>query len=365
MKLVITGGGTGGHVYPALEVALEARAKNHDVLYIGSLWGQEASACEKNKVNFIGLDSRSLGSLWKLAGLRSLLLFFRATIRARKILGDFSADLVFSTGGYSAAPILYAASKLGTNVVLLEQNTIAGRTHRYASRFAKRICIVFEETRTEFPNKCVRTGLPLRKTLVTKSKLERPVTNGKFFTLCMGGSQGASAINEAVLTMTLRADSQKTEWLHVCGPARFESCALAAQRFCSLGNYRLKAFLEGEELAEALLNTDLAISRAGAGTISEFALFGIPAIYVPYPYAYANHQRENALAIEKLGGGTIISQSELTPERLESAWTGWMQDDIRRKQAAKVLKEWSIPNATERVMKIIEDVADENTNRNR
>ncbi|HWP31233.1 MAG TPA: undecaprenyldiphospho-muramoylpentapeptide beta-N-acetylglucosaminyltransferase [Fimbriimonadales bacterium] len=365
MKLVVTGGGTGGHVYPALEVALEARANKHDVLYIGSIRGQESNACSKSDIEFIGLNARSLGSLWKPSGWRSLILFLRATYRARKILTDFSTDLVFSTGGYSAAPVLYAASKVGTKIVLHEQNTIPGRTHRYAARFAKYVCIVFEETRNAFPDKTVRTGLPLRKTLLLKAKAEKPSASQKFFTLCMGGSQGASVINEAVLTIVLRADPEKTEWLHVCGPALFESCAKAARRLCMPENYRLKAFLEGNELAEVLFRADLAISRAGAGAISEFALFGIPAIYIPYPYAYANHQMENAKAIEKIGGGTVIPQRELIPERLESVWKEWMSDSSRRKQASINLKEWSIPDATQRVMKIIEEVVNENAGRNR
>lgn len=364
MKLVVTGGGTGGHVYPALEVALEARARQHDVLYIGSLRGQEASACRKNDFEFIGLNARSLGSLWRPSGWRSLILFLRATSQARKILTDFSTDLVFSTGGYSAAPVLYAASKVGVEIVLHEQNTIPGRTHRYAARFAKCICIVFEEARNAFPDKTVRTGLPLRKTLVEKSRAEKTSASRKFFTLCIGGSQGAAVINEAVLTIVLRADPEKTEWLHVCGPALLESCAKTSRRLCMPENYRLKAFLEGNELAEVLFHTDLAISRAGAGAISEFALFGIPAIYIPYPYDYANHQMENAKAIEKIGGGTVIPQRELIPQRLESEWREWMQDVSQRKQASKNLKEWSIPDATERVMKIIEEVVNENTGRN-
>jgi len=346
-------------------VALEARAKKHDVLYVGSLRGQEVSACGKKGIPFVGLDSRSLGSFWRLSGLRSLLLFLRATSRARKILTDFSSDLVFSTGGYSAAPVLHAASKLGTKIVLHEQNTIPGRTHRFASRFAKRICIVFEETHKAFADKTIRTGLPLRKTLVLKSKDEKPPASPKFFTLCIGGSQGATVINEAVLTIVLRADVEKTEWLHVCGPAFFELCVNASRRLCLPENYRLKAFLEEDELAEVLFGTDLGISRAGAGIISEFALFGIPAIYIPYPYAYANHQMENALAIEAIGGGTVISQGELIPERLESIWKDWMLDASRREQASKKLKEWSIPDATKRVMKIIEEVVDENASRDK
>lgn len=354
MRLIVTGGGTGGHVYPALEVAKAFSSAGADVTYFGSLRGIEREACQKANVPFVGLQSAPLGKPWTPSGLAGYLRLAQSIAKARSAFASNRPDCVFSTGGYAAGPSLQAARSLGIPVVLHEQNATPGRTHRIAAKFAKRVCGVFEEAAEHFPSKYIRTGMPLREELIEASKSR--ASHPEFQTLCIGGSQGASALNEAVMSLALRV-GERYRWLHVSGPKLYETTAKAAERLSAPSGYRVVPFLDAPAMARALSTSALAIARSGAGVVSELALFGIPAIFVPYPLAHADHQTHNAAAIVKIGGASLLAQRDLTPERLEAEWSAWARDEGRRMTAASSLRNWSIPDATARVRRIIEEVA--------
>ena len=356
MRLVVTGGGTGGHVYPALEVAKLAISEGNDVSYFGSLRGIEGNACRTASIEFKGYRSAPISRFWTPAGIRGALTILRSSAVARKDLANFKPDVLFSTGGYAASPVLTAAKYLGIPIVIHEQNSVPGRTNRIAAGSASRICIVFEKAREYFPDKVVHTGMPLRQLLIDAASHET-AKNG-FLTLCYGGSQGSAALNEAVLTIASRVSGRDLHWLHISGPKLFESVAKTMERICPPAGFSLKAYLPAEELSDAYQATSLAIVRAGCGTICELALFGIPGIYVPLPHAHANHQFHNARAIEKIAGGSTLPQSELTPERLESEWRAWHDDEERRAKASSALRAWSVPDATQKVLSVVKEVAD-------
>ncbi|MCH8273203.1 MAG: undecaprenyldiphospho-muramoylpentapeptide beta-N-acetylglucosaminyltransferase [Armatimonadetes bacterium] len=364
MRLIVTGGGTGGHVYPALEIARLARADGHDVRYLGSIRGQEGQACRDAGIEFVGFRVGPLRSLWTPAGLKDAWRTVRATGAARRELAGWGADKVFSTGGFGSGPALLAARSLRIPVVLLEQNTIPGRTHRIAGRYAETVCLVFEEAAENFQGRTVRTGMPLRAPLLRRaSEAAHSRRDAGVFTLCFGGSQGAAALNEAVLTVALRVGAAGNRWLQVSGPKLYDSTVKAAERLCRASTHEIRPFLDAGQMAEALARTDVAVARAGAGTISELALFGVPAIFVPYPYAHAGHQYHNARVIEKLGAATIIRQSELTPEKLEAVWREWTEDETRRSVAANALRRWSAPDAGKRIMETLNGIPDADKSR--
>lgn len=359
MRIVVTGGGTGGHVYPALEVAKLAQGRNHEVRYLGSTRGQEAAECRASGLPFTGFSSVPLRRLWTPRGLRAVYQTVRALAAARRDLSDRRPDVVFSTGGFSAGPVLTAAKLLGIPIIIHEQNAVPGRTHRLAGRFAKVACLVFEEASESFPCRSIRTGMPLRSGLVERAlrlreRVESRNGDGPFVTLSLGGSQGALAINEAVLTMALHVGNGAFRWVQVTGPRLYEEAAKTAERLCVSSFYEIHPFLEEPEMAEALASADLAISRSGAGAIAELALFGVPCVLVPYPHAHADHQYHNAKAIEKIGGATVIRQSALSPERLEEAWRLWAKDPERRMMARTALQAWSVHDAASKVLSVIE-----------
>lgn len=360
MRLIVTGGGTGGHVYPALEVARYAMSQGCEVAYFGSVRGIESRAAQKAGISFQGFRSSPLTRPWSPTGLRSLLGILRSSSQAKVAMRHWQPNAVFSTGGYAAAPVLNAARSLGIPIVIHEQNSVPGRTNRLASRFAKAVCVVFEETCHHFPENALVTGMPMRRELLEAaagSPVHATGARNRFFTLALGGSQGSTALNEAVLTLATHVGTDAEEWLQVCGPSQFESCARALQRIAPPPHFRQKPFLEVDDLVDAYGRADLAITRAGTGVLCELALFGIPGIFIPYPYAHADHQRHNAEIISKLGGGTVLLQSELTPERLTKAWRAWRQDEQKRRNASDALRDWVIRDATVRIWNIIKEVA--------
>ncbi len=355
MRLIVTGGGTGGHVLPALEVALLAREAGHDVQYFGSVRGQESRACARAAMPFRGIESRPLRRLYTFQGLSSAIVLLRAVGAARTLLNEIRPDVLFSTGGYSASPFLTASRMLGITVVIHEQNSVPGRTHKIAAKHAAKKCIVFEEAALRLGEGCVRTGMPIRKEIVKAAQQPKPDSKEGFLTFALGGSQGAAALNEVVMSAALRINGQSNRWLHVSGEKQYESMAKSADRLGAFPGYRIRPYLQAGEMADALASADLAVARSGAGVLAELALFGIPSILIPYPFAYANHQYHNAKLFENMGAAEIIEQRLLTPEKLETAWREWHANEDRRAAASQKLKEWAIADAAERVLQQIEE----------
>ncbi|MCW5947517.1 MAG: undecaprenyldiphospho-muramoylpentapeptide beta-N-acetylglucosaminyltransferase [Fimbriimonadales bacterium] len=356
MRLVVTGGGTGGHVYPALEVAAVAKDAGAEVRFIGSNRGIEGKECASRSIEFDGLGTMPIAKLTTLRGMQSAVAMLKAIPQARKLLNANKPEVVFSTGGYAAGPVVSAAKSQRIPIVIHEQNTIPGRTHRVAGRFARRVCYVFDETREWFACPSVRTGMPLRRELcqLAVKHHEKVELN----TLIFGGSQGAAAINKAVLDLVM-LHGEMGSWTHVTGPSLFDETVRAFEERGVKANYRSVAYLSGEEMAQALAAASIAICRAGAGTLCELALFGIPAVLIPYPYAQGDHQYHNAKAIEKVGGARVMRQSEMTPEKLSEYWLLWARDASMREAASESLLSWSIADAADRVWSTLLEVANE------
>jgi UDP-N-acetylglucosamine--N-acetylmuramyl-(pentapeptide) pyrophosphoryl-undecaprenol N-acetylglucosamine transferase len=355
MRIVVTGGGTGGHVYPALEVAKLAAVEGHDVRYFGSFRGIEQGACRAAGIDFTGFEVAPMPRLFSPTGLRAAIGVLKSASMVRSLFSKQRPDVVFATGGYAAGPVLAALRGTDIPLVLHEQNTIPGRTIRTFARIAKKVCIVFEESSRFFGPKAVVTGMPVRKELVEAA--ERQVSSGsEVSTLVYGGSQGSAALNEAAITVAAREGKDKS-WLLITGPSHFERITKAMDRSVAPERLVIKAFLSASEISEAYASTSIAIVRSGCGTISELALFGIPAVFVPYPFAFAEHQLHNARAIEAIGGGSVLEQSKLSPQTLETHWSAWLDAD-KRAEASKRLRRWSKPNATRDTFEVVKGVLD-------
>jgi len=354
LRLVVTGGGTGGHVFPALEVARYGVEQGAEVCYFGSLRGIESRECKKAGIPFKGFRSAPLQRPFSPSGIRSAFGMLRSSAGARKALKEFAPSVIFSTGGYAAAPILAAARTLKIPFLLHEQNTVPGRTNVVLSKFSRVACLVFEQAARHFECPTEVTGMPMRRELVEAAGREE---GDRFLTVALGGSQGSAALNEAFLTLAMQVGTDHEEWLQVTGPSNFETCARALARVAQPTNFRQTPFLDVHELASVLRRADLAVSRAGTGMLCELALFGVPSILVPYPHAFANHQYENARVIEAIGGAILLTQDRLTPENLAEAWRTWRQDAQRNAEARKALQKWVIRDATERIWRIIESNA--------
>ncbi len=372
MKVAITGGGTGGHVYPALEVARALRAEGFETPYLGSLRGQEGAACRKEDVPFYGFASEPLYSIRTLKGLRTLARLLRASGEARKVLARVRPDAVFSTGGYSSAPVVRAARSLNVPYVLFEANSVPGRSIRLFMPQAVTLATAFHATEkvfgpegfegARFPGvpglPLVRTGMPIRQALREAAyAAEAPRREGPPRVLVVGGSQGSEFLNrhvpEAVASQGLLG-----EWLHVTGP-RHETATRLRHAELGLGDhYVLRPFLQAEELARAYLDADLIVARSG-GSLADFALFRRPSVLIPLRGSADDHQRFNALEFERMGAAETLGEAEFTSEKFAETVRRWLEDAAARGRAAEALASWDRPDATERIRDLVIQAASE------
>lgn len=361
MRLVVTGGGTGGHVYPALEVARYAREHGDEIVYLGSLRGQEGAASQREGFEFHGFRAEPLYSLKTPRGWKSGLILLRAVGIAKKLLRQAKPDVVFSTGGFSAAPVISGARSLKIPYVLFEANSIPGRTHRMFAPQASAFASVFHKTAERMSSIAVtRTGMPIRKALRDAASavagasrprarvdehdsLERaaPATG---VVLVVGGSQGSAFLNESVPKAAALLEG--VPFLHATGTKNFD----ASFRDDLPTAYKMVPYLEQEAMLQGLSSAKLAVARSG-GTLAEFACFRLPSVLVPLPTSADDHQLHNAREFEAMGAATLVEQKNATPERLAGAIRGWLERDTS--SAEQAMAEWDVPDATERIYGLI------------
>ncbi len=318
MNVVVTGGGTGGHIYPALAVAeaLERDIEGIRIEYIGATTGRERDIAAHHGLPFTGVPARRIRKVASPDTLVSLFALYRGYRQARARMRAIKPSVVLGTGGYVAAAATLAASSLGVPTVIHEQNAVAGRTNRWLAKRVQTVCVTYECSAQEFAgSRVVVTGLPLRSVLVSRTdrgeaRWQFGIAENAFCLLVLGGSQGAMALNHAVLG-ALRGLDAGVAVIHQTGPGNEGSAPEGIQ--C---RYIPVAYLDTRDLSAAYAAADLTLCRCGASTLAEVAVAGLPALLVPYPLAYADHQTANARAVAESGAGVLIPQSSLSSERL-------------------------------------------------
>lgn len=360
MRLTVTGGGTGGHVFPALEAAKAAREKGWQVEYLGSERGQEGAACAKADIPFIAFPSRPLIKPVSYQGAKTLLLMAKAILMAKRRLQQRRPDAVLTMGGYSSAPVVQAAKALRIPIIVHEQNSVPGRTNLMAAKGRGAVCTVFHHTAQHFPeSKVIRTGNPVRASLREAASgilpFNTPWAAGRPAVLVMGGSQGAAALNDVSLATAVRMARAGIQWIHLTGPNHYEG-ALEARAKLSVGDdYDIRAFMDADGMAEAFSACQMAVCRSGAGTLTELAAFRRPSILVPYPNAFADHQKVNAQEFVEMGAAVMLEQKDLSPSGLEGRILSWLHDKDLYAEAQKAMAEWDIVDSTERIIQVLEE----------
>ncbi|ANA41248.1 undecaprenyldiphospho-muramoylpentapeptide beta-N-acetylglucosaminyltransferase [Geobacter anodireducens] len=334
MKLLIAGGGTGGHLFPGIAVAEEflARDKRNEVLFVGTWKGIEARVLPKTGYRLECITAAGIRGKGSLARAKGLAKFLYGYAQSRKILKEFSPDLVLGVGGYASAPALMAARGMQIPRFIHEQNAIPGFTNRMLAKVADKIFISLEESRTYFPeDKTLLTGNPLRRQILQQVALAEPRERGDdaFHLLVFGGSAGAHRIN---LTMGealsfLKEMKERLRITHQTGENDLEdvTAAYEEQGFAA----DVVAFIDS--MADAYRWADLIVCRAGATTIAEVTACGKPCIFIPYPHAVDDHQRRNAESLLKRGAGFVIIEQELSGKVLAQAIRDLMDDQARLK----------------------------------
>jgi len=357
-RVVIAGGGTGGHLFPGLAVAeaLKRRYKGVDVLFLGTKRGLEQRLVPAEGHTLYTLPVRGLPrrlsfdlvtAAWGL--LASLFVLFRLFVKKRP-------DVILGTGGYVSAPAIFAGKLLGIPIVLQEQNAIPGAVNRFLSRFADEVHVNFAGSRRYFRRKdnLRLTGNPLRRTLLSGNRqraIERfSLQNGRKTVFVLGGSRGASSLSRATVgaVRELRAELE-VQFLVQCG--KQDHAWVSKELEGAPVPVRVESFIEHIEDAYAL--ADLIVCRAGAMTISEIAACGIPAILVPYPHATDNHQQRNAEDVVDRGAAIMIVDAELDGDRLAGALTELLGDPGRLREMATNAHRTAKYDATERLVEAL------------
>lgn len=317
MNIVLTGGGTGGHLFPALALAEEFKAidKECEILFIGSALGIEKGIVPKHGyalelLDMCGLKGKGLynkvSAGWKAA---------KAIFAAKRILKSFGPDGVVGTGGYSSGPVMLAARLLGIKTAILEQNSVPGLTNRILGRAANKIFVAFDESKKFFPcGKVILAGNPVRKEILKISNFRFQISNSKFTILVFGGSQGAKAVNAAFLdAVEYLADIRDgIKIIHQTGDADYMTVKETYER----KGIKAAAYRFIDDMAEAYSNADLVICRAGASSISEITALGLASILIPYPFAANNHQEINARCLSEKGAAIMMAQNEIIGDAL-------------------------------------------------
>lgn len=359
MTLAVTGGGTGGHIFPAIAVAEALRSARSDVevIYIGGAAGREATIVPQHGLRFIGVPARKIRRTASPDTLITLVVLFRGYLQARSALRRLGASAVLGTGGYVAAAAVLAASRLNIPVVIHEQNAVAGRTNRWLARKAERVCITFAASAGEFPaGKVIETGLPIRHGLVSPltraaARAQLGIPEASFTVVVVGGSQGAAAINRVVWE-SLDSLNRDISIIHQTGDT--EGGPGEHVRDAGVGSvYRSRPFLDTENLAAAYRAADVAVCRCGASTLAEVAAAGLPSLLIPYPLAYADHQTANARAVAEAGGGVLIPQADLTSARLAEELHALKADQTRRQRMADATRAMARPDAAQAVAEVV------------
>lgn len=362
MRVIISGGGTGGHIYPAITIirALE-KIKPCEVLFVGTQHGLESDIVPKEGFAFTSIEVKGFERTLSFRNVVNAFNAAKSVVVSKKIIKSFNPDIVIGTGGYVCGPILLAASLMGIPTMIQEQNVIPGVTNRILSRFVSKMALGYEDTIKYFANKekCFVTGNPIRSEVLSVSRDDGIQALGldgnKRTILISGGSRGARSINEAMLEVHKHfAKRENVQLLHVTGQNEYNGIVGRLKQMGidadSSGNIIIKPYLYN--MPYALAATDLAVFRAGAIGLAELTVRGIPSILVPYPYAAENHQEFNARVMERHGAAVVIRDSDLNSKLLIETIETMLGHPDKLQQMAQASQAMGHPNAADKIAQI-------------
>ncbi|HEY4000810.1 MAG TPA: undecaprenyldiphospho-muramoylpentapeptide beta-N-acetylglucosaminyltransferase [Candidatus Xenobia bacterium] len=361
VKVLLAGGGTGGHIYPALAVAqgIQQRFRLSEVLFLGTHRGVEKDAVPAAGFRIEFVHARGL-SKQPVKAAMAVVETGAGFVQAMAVLHTWAPHVVIGSGGYVSAPVVAAAGCLGIPVVLLEQNVEPGKTTRLLSRYARRICVSFEDSLPYLPEgRAIVTGNPVRADILARTRedgrrrLDLPAD--EFCLLVTGASQGARSINEAILQALPLWKDQALTVLHLTGKAHHADIQARAQGLVNGGRmtYRPIAYLE--DMASAYAAADLVVARAGATTLAEVTSRGLPGVYVPYPFAADNHQEKNARRLEARGAALVLPDREVG-DRLAACVLELCKDAPRLQNMSASSLALGRPKALDAILDVIEQV---------
>lgn len=358
-RAIISGGGTGGHIFPALSIAnaLKRRYPDIEIQFVGADDRMEMTKVPEAGYPIVGLPVSGFDRKHLLRNIKVLLRLWKAMRMARKLVRQFKPDIAVGVGGYCSGPTLKAAQKAGVPTILQEQNSYAGVTNKLLAKKADAICVAYEGMERFFPAEAIHlTGNPVRKDL-TDSTLSQEEAKQKLgfnpdrpMVLVVGGSLGARTINEAIAASLADIEKAGIQMLWQTGKNGADTYAAKAE-----GHKGIEATTFIKDMATAYRAADVVVARAGAGTISELQLLGKPSILVPSPNVAEDHQRKNAEALASRDAAIMILDSDAAAN-LSPALLSLTADSDRRSSLADNIKKMALANADDKIVDIIDSV---------
>ena len=360
MRIIFAGGGTGGHINPAISVAdyVKSKDKDFEALFIGTKNGLETKLVPKAgyRLEFIDIEGFSRKNMFKNVSVAAKLVSARS--RMKKLIREFKPDCIVCTGGYVSGPVTMAAKATGVPSLIHEQNVYPGLTVKGSEKYVNYLALSFEETINHMhdKSKCVVMGNPIRTEIFTadKEKSRKKLGIKKPFVLVFGGSLGADRINDAVISILKRiADEGKISLLFGTGDRNYEKIMnrITSEGIKLTEDVKIVPYIDN--MAECMAAADLVVSRAGAITVSEIAALGKPSILIPSPNVVRNHQEQNAHEFEKNGAAAMIVERDLTPEKLYDKIMSMVTDEKVLEEMSHKLKKLAKTDALERIYELI------------
>lgn len=355
LRVILSGGGTGGHIYPAIAIADEIKRRNPEskILFVGA-----RDRMEMEKVPQAGYEIEGLwiSGVDRSFSLRNFMFPFKlmsSLSRSRKIIKNFKPDIVIGTGGFASGPLLRVAISQGVPTLIQEQNSLPGITNRILAKYADAICAAYEKVKEVFPaEKTKITGNPVRQDLLEIGELKNValehfnLSRDKKTVLILGGSLGARRINSLIENDLKKFKDENVQLIWQTGKLYYDEY----KKYDS-ESVRTKEFINRMDLAYAA--ADVIISRAGAGSVSELCIIGKPVLFIPSPNVAENHQAKNALAVTDHDAALMITEAELA-ERFDPCFFSLLKDDRMMERFGRNIKKLALPNATSDIVDEVE-----------
>ena len=356
MKVVVSAGGTGGHIYPALAIINKLKEKYSDTefLYIGTTDRMEASLVPSMGILYKGIEIKGLDRKNLLNNREVYRVYKKAIEECTSTIKEFNPDIVLGIGGYITLPVVLAAHKLGIKTLIHEQNSIPGLSNRILKRYADAVCISMEASRKLFfGSKPIFTGNPRSEeayNAVPVDKSKYGLSDSKKLVLFVMGSLGSLTITKTMKSIIPSFKGKDYEVLFVTGKRYFDSYKDVKVP----SNVKLVPLLD--DMLSVLKKTDLIITRAGASTIAEITAIGVPSVMVPSPYVTHNHQEKNARVLEKNGSSVVIKEKKLNKKILLNTIDEILGDEDRLKSMSENAKKLGVTDSSSKIVEVIEEL---------
>lgn len=353
MKVIVSAGGTGGHIYPALSIIdkIKKEDKSAQILYIGTTYRMEKDIVPNHNIDYVGIKVQGLNRKNIFANIVVLYYFILAIFKSKKIIKKFNPDIVIGVGGYVTAPVVYAAHKLGIKTLIHEQNSEFGMTNKFLLKYVDAVAISFPKMEEDL-EKIKYTGNPVGDSSLSIkfNKKELGLTENKKFVLIVMGSLGSDVTSNKMLEILPKFNKKDYEIVYITGKDYYD-------KFKDLklnNNVHIVPYIE--DMRKTFNKVDVLVSRAGAATMSEITAYNVPTILIPSPFVTHNHQYKNAKAIVDKNAALLLEEKDLSAEALIDKIEYLLNNKDKTKEIKENLEKMYVPNSADKIYNLIKSV---------